>query len=179
MKKLFFLVMTFLSILGYGQNLSLSELISLRKMSLEDTETYLTNKGWNYKEGEEETNEKLGSLTFVYGTNGDYEYAQSFLNKYYSSYVVENRISIQTNKQSKYLEYLNAVKGFNAILIFTGTIDGNLIKVYQGATLTFIFKTGTSNNSLGDTKSMWVLNIWTNEDYDSMLPFNKKTESEI
>lgn len=168
MKKLIFLLMALVSITVYSQNLSLSELMSLRKMSLEDTENYLSNRGWQYKEGEEESEDKFGLLSFVYGTNGDFEFAESFLYKMYSTYE-EDRISIQISKQQKYLEYLNAVKKFNAKLLKTATSDGYLVKIYQGATTTFIFKTGTSSNNLGDTKSMWILSIWSNEDFNSQL----------
>ena len=112
--------------------------------------------------------DKFGLLSFVYGTNGDFEFAESFLYKMYSTYG-EDRISIQISKQQKYLEYLNAVKKFNAKLLKTATSDGYLVKIYQGATTTFIFKTGTSSNNLGDTKSMWILSIWSNEDFNSQL----------
>ena len=171
MKKLLFLLMTFTSMSAFSQNLSLTELISLRKMSLEDTETFLTNKGWQFKDVEEPTYDRLGRVTFLYGTTGDYEYAESFVYKYYKL-LHEGRIVVQISSLTKYMQYLNSVKAFKPLLIFSGSDNGDLIKVYQGTTTTFIFRTSKSTNRLGDAVSSWSLGLWTNDDYNITLPFN-------
>lgn len=164
MKKLLLFVLLTSFSFGYGQNLSLSQLMSLRTMPLDDTETYLTQRGWSYKDGEEETEENLGYINFIYGSNGSFEYAESFLTKIFSSYRGD-RITIQVGTRTKYLEYLNAVKSFNPRLIFSGPEDGNLVKTYQGATTTFKFITATTNTYTGNDKTNWLLIIYSNEDF--------------
>ena len=164
MKKLLLFVLLTSFSFGYGQNLSLSQLMSLRTMDLDDAETYLTQRGWSYKEGEEETDTTLGLVSFVYDTNGDFDYAQSFLVKMFSNYGT-NRITIQIGKQPKYFEYLSAVKIFNPQLIYSGPVDGKLVKTYQGATTTFKFETVTVKTSFGNDKTSWILRIYSNEDY--------------
>lgn len=163
MKKLLLFVLLASFSFGYGQNLSLSQLMSLRTMDLDDAETYLTQRGWNYKDSEEETDTTLGLVNFVYGTNGDFNYAESFLRKLFS-YSGTNVIAIQIGKQNKYLEYLSAVKSFNPQLIFSGPEDGRLVKTYQGATTTFKFETTTANTYSGNEKASWMLTIYSNDD---------------
>ena len=164
MKKLLLFVLLTSFSFGYGQNLSLSQLMSLRTMDLDDFEMYLTQKGWDYKNSEEETEETLGTITFVYGSQGDFDYAESFIQKIFS-YSGTQRIFIQTHKQSKYLEYLNAVKSFNPQLIYSGPENGRLVKTYQGATTTFKFVTATTSTNIGNDKTSWLLTIYSNDDY--------------
>ena len=164
MKKLLLFVLLASFSFGYGQNLSLSQLMSLRTMSIDDAEVYLTQRGWSYKDSEEETEEVLGSVNFVYGANGDFEYAESFLGKIFS-YYGNDRIIIQIGNQAKYLEYLSAVKKFNPELIYSGPEDGNLVKTYKGATTTFKFVTTTANTYSGNDKSTWLLSIYSNDEY--------------
>lgn len=170
MKKTLLFIALLLSTLSLAQNLTLNELISLRKMDLEDVESFLTKKGWNFKNGTEPQSDKLGSAIFVYGTDGDYEYAESFLNFYYSLDGT-NRLSIQISKLNKYNEYLSAVKSFSPTLVKSSIENDNLQKVYKGATTTFQFTTSTSNTRYGDTKAAWGLFIVGNEDYETQYGY--------
>ena len=166
MKKLLLFVLLASFSFGYGQNVSLSQLMSLRTMDLDDVEMFLMEKGWNYKDGEEETEDGLGYINFIYGTNGDFNYAKSFFTRFYSNYRGD-RITLQTSSKDKYLEYLNAVKSFKPTLIYSGNEDAFFTKIYQGATTTFIFRTTTTDNNLGDTNSAWLLTIMENNDFDN------------
>lgn len=161
MKKILLIVLLTSFSWGFGQNLSLSQLMSLRTMELDDAETFLTTRGWNYNVGEEETDGKLAAVNFIYSNDGSLQYGEAFLSLMFSSYGTE-KIFLQISKQSKYLEYLNAVKSFKPTLVYTGTKDGDLIKIYQGATTTFKFVTSTGSNRYGEQKSLWFLSIYSN-----------------
>lgn len=165
MRKILFLGLLFLmTVQVSAQNLSLSELISLRKMDLDEAETFLTKRGWHYRTGEAPEEGKLGSAEFVYGSNGDFDYAESFLRFYYRVYG-ENRIGIQIGKSQKATEYLEAIKRFAPSPINTKVENGNLIKIYVGATTTFELTTTKSRNKFGDDLASWNLFIVENEDY--------------
>ena len=165
MKKLLLFVLLTSFSFGYGQNLSLSQLMSLRTMDLDDAEIYLTQRGWNYSNADAPSDGQFGIIEFVYGSSGDFNYAESFITKLYS-YRGVNKLAVQINKQTKYLEYLSAVKGFKATLIYSGVEDNILVKVYQGATTTFKFSTRKVTNQMNEDKTSWLLTILSNEDYE-------------
>lgn len=164
MKKLLLFVLLASISFGYAQNLSLPQLMSLRTMDLDDAELFLTQKGWSYSKGEAPSEEKFGVLQFVYNSTGDFDFGEAFIWKIYS-YDGINILKAQIGKQSKYLEYLTAVKNYKPELIFSGTEDDELVKVYRGATTTFKFSTSTAENTYGDDKAVWFLRIYSNEDF--------------
>ena len=171
MKKMLLLVFFTLSTLVFCQNLTLSELISLRKMSLEEAETYLTKKGWQYKGGTEAEVEKLGKAEFVYNASDDLKYGHSFIHLLYMQEQVK-RIAIQTSEMLRYTEYLDGVNKFAASPKNTKIVEGDLVKIFIGPTTTFAFTTTTLNNSSGSTKTSWLLLIAENEDYNTAFGFD-------
>lgn len=170
MKKILLTILLFVFVGLSAQNLSLNELIALRKMDLDGVESFLTKKGWHYKTGESPEEGKLGMAHFVYGTAGDFDYAESFLTFYYPVYG-ENRIGIQIGKSQKATEYLEAIKRFAPSPINTKVENGNLIKIYAGATTTFEFTTTKTRNSFGDDLASWFLFIVENEDYETQFGY--------
>ncbi|MFW2134999.1 hypothetical protein ACK2M7_01720 [Chryseobacterium sp. TY4] len=139
-------------------------------MSLHDAETYLTNKGWQYSEGSEAGEGKMGTAKFVFGSSGDFSFAESFLSIVHQ-YGSVKRISVQMNKLAKYTEYLNGVKKFAPSPINTKIVDGDLLKIYVGATTTFEFATTTTNTLDGNTKTTWLLFIAENDDYETQFGY--------
>lgn len=99
--KQFLLVFAFLltsnSILS--QNLSLAQILEIKKKDLGNAEEYLTAKGWEFKNAEEETSDKLGKATFTYNKSDMSDMAESFLTFFYSNYSNKTRINIQVNKK--------------------------------------------------------------------------------
>lgn len=120
-----------------AQNLSLNELIALRKMSMEEGEIFLTTKGWKYKEGE--NNELFTTVQYVLNNkqNGS---AEAFLALLYAT--TEHRLWMQFANAGKYNEFIASVKELKLRLVNNG-IDqtGALMKEYQGATTTVSLKT--------------------------------------
>ncbi|MFN3020132.1 hypothetical protein ACK1KB_03970 [Chryseobacterium sp. TY3] len=168
MKKLLFFIAIMCCVATYAQNLTLNELISLRKMDIEQVEDFLTKKGWKFKDVTTPEEGSLGMLSFVYNSNSDFDYAESFLRYYFGEYGQENRIWIQISRQSKYSEYLQGVKKFGKGP-YTMADNGNLKKIYSGATTAFEFTTTTASNKYGDTGSVWYLLIVENSDYVNNL----------
>lgn len=171
MKNLLTLILLCFTMGLSAQNLSLNELIALRKMGLDEVESFLTKKGWHYKTGESALDEKMGMAQFVYGTDGDFDYAESFLNFYYPPVYGENRIGIQIGKRQKATEYLEAIKRFAPSPITTKVENGNLIKIYAGATTTFEFTTTKTTDIFGDDLAFWNLFIVENEDYETQFGY--------
>jgi hypothetical protein len=149
-----------------SQNLTLAQILEIKKKDLGNAEEYLTAKGWEFKEAEEPTSERLGNATFTYKKSNMSDLAESFLIYYYSRYSKKTRISIQVNKKVKYNEYINSIKGYGCKLINSEIEDGNIVKVYRGATTTFKVSSSTSSNIYNEETAIWFILITSNEDYD-------------
>lgn len=149
-----------------SQNLTLAQILEIKKKDLGNAEEYLTAKGWEFKEAEEPTYDKLGKAIFTYNKSGMSNKAESFLTFIYDNYSDSTRISIQVNKKTKYNEYINAIKSFGCKLIKSKVENGEIVKVYRGATTTFKVTSSTSTNIYNAETAIWRLLIASNEDYD-------------
>lgn len=149
-----------------AQNLALAQLLDLRKKSIGEAEEYLTSKGWEFFEAEDETYENFGSASFSYNKSDISSGAESFLFYMYSSLHKKTRILLQINDRIKYNEYLNSIKAYGGKQINSTIEDGSIVKTYRGATTTFIVIASTGANFYGEKSATWVISILTNEDYD-------------
>ena len=149
-----------------SQNLTLAQILEVKKKDLGNAEEYLTAKGWEFKDAEEPTYEKLGKATFTYNKSDMSDLAESFLTYYYSSNSENTRISIQVNKKIKYTEYINSIKGYGCKLIDSKIEEGRIVKIYRGATTTFRVSSSTSSNFYNEETAIWKILIVSNEDYE-------------
>lgn len=153
----------------FSQNLTLAQVLEIKKKDLGNAEEYLTAKGWEFKKAVEPTDDKLGSATFTYNKSDMSDLAESFLIYYYSSYSDITRISIQINKKTKYNEYISAIKGYGCKLINSKVEDCSIVKIYRGATTTFEVTSSTSSNYYSEETAIWNVFIVSNADYDINL----------
>ncbi|WP_312133790.1 hypothetical protein [Empedobacter sp.] len=167
MKKHFTLFLLFTSILSFAQKLTLNELLSLRKKGVAEVDEYLTAKKWKFLEAEEPTDETLGLISYDYKKNYYDNNAESFIKYYYSGYSDNTRrIMIQVHNNSVLNTYVNQIKAWGGKLYNSYVDDGDIIKIYRGSTMTYKVITSTQNNSFGGTQSIYMLIIYTNEDFD-------------
>ena len=149
-----------------AQNLTLAQILEIKKMDLGNAEEYLTVKGWEFKNAEEPTDDKLGIASFTYNKSETSDLAESFLKYFYDSYSDITRINIQISKKVKYTEYLNSIKGYGCKLINSKVENGKIVKIYRRATTTFEIKSSTSSNYYNEESAIWTIFIVSNDDYD-------------
>jgi len=162
--KLLFLLLFVLPFDSLSQNLSIDELIKLRKNDIGYVEEYLTGKGWSFLEASEPSSETLGSATFAYKKNNYDETAQSFINFLYSDFG-RRRIGIQVNKVESYNAYVTRIKALGCKLVDSKIKDGEIIKIYMGPTTTFKISTSTVKNDFDSRKTIYYVFIIDNDDY--------------
>jgi hypothetical protein len=167
MKHLLILISLFLiNNLVISQNLTLAQLLEIKKKDLGNADEYLTTKGWEFKGAEEPSDEKLGSVTYTYNKSEMSEMAESFLKYLYSDYNDKVRITIQINNKTKYNEYINSIKNFGCKLIKSKVEGGRIVKIYRGATTTFEIRSVSSTNFYNQETASWYILIVSNYDYD-------------
>ena len=157
----FFLLISFIT---YSQNLTLDELLSLRKKDLATIEEKLTLKGWSFIKGTEPDYSNLGEATFAFNKSSYEDKAESFLSYMYSDVRERKRIDIQISKKDKYNLYLARIKSLGCKLIDSKISDGSIKKAYQGATTTFIVTISTQED-FQSTKTVYHILIVDNIDY--------------
>ncbi|GGE97643.1 hypothetical protein SAMN05443634_106197 [Chishuiella changwenlii] len=166
MKKYFTFLFFCFSIIIFAQNLTLSDLLALRKKDIAEVDEYLTNKKWSFLEAEEPSDEILGSLTYAFGKSNYDDEALSFIKYYYSNYSTTKRIGIQIHKSSILNVFVNQIKSWGGKLYNSYVDDGAIIKIYRGSTMTYKVHTDTQSSDYGGTNTIYTLVIYTNEDFD-------------
>jgi hypothetical protein len=172
MNKTFTLLFILIYSLSFSQNLTLDELISLRKKDLATIEEKLTLKGWSYIRGEEPQIGNLGRASFAYNKSKYDDTAESFISYLYSDVTETKRITIQTVKKEKYNLFLGRIKALGCKLIDSNISNGDIKKVYQGATLTFIISISTQKNDFSSTSTLYKLIMMDNSDYRNNFDVN-------
>lgn len=157
-----FLIITLNSV--FAQNITLNELILLRKKDIVNVEEYLSSKKWSYLKGENPTSETFGKVIFSYGKNNYDDKAESFINYYYSGKTDRKRIEIQLSKSEKYNDFISQIKSFGCKVIDSRIEENQIIKVYQGTTITFEI-TITTQKEYSSTSTSYLVFIVENEDY--------------
>lgn len=191
MKKSFsFFIIFFCSFYMESQNLTIDELASLRKKSFGNVEEVLSSKNWSFLKGSEPNSETMGSANFAFNKQDFSDDAESFFEFLYNNTeneeICNHRILFQFFDKVKYTNYINRLKSLGCKLIKTKIEDGNIIKIYQGATTTFQISIIADKNELGITKTRYHFFIIGNVDYflifddDTTLRdlLNKQIESE-
>ncbi|AWA30934.1 hypothetical protein HYN48_13090 [Flavobacterium magnum] len=143
----------------------MAQILDIKKKTLGNAEEFLTEKGWEFSEAQEPTDELMGSAVFTYRKSDVSDGAESFLSFVYSSFSDVTRITIQISKKEKYIEYLNSIKGYGCKQLSSKVEDGKIVKVYQGVTTTFVIKSATTSNYYDQEVVTWILSVFSNEDY--------------
>lgn len=166
MKKILFFILFSFGFSCYSQNLTLEEIVSLRKKDLANVEEFLSDRGWSFISGSEAADGVMGRASFAYNKNQYNDFAESFFAYFYSSSGDEyNRILLQISTQPKYNLYLNKIKSYGCKIIKSRIVDGEVEKVYQGKTTTFIIKISTQKGDYNTTKTLYELVIMDNFEY--------------
>jgi len=165
-KSIFILTLLIFSTTVIAQNLTMGQILEIKKKDLGNADDYLTAKGWEFLEATEPTWDKMGYATFTYNKDNMSSRAESFLTFYYNEYSDRTRINIQVHKKEKYTEYVNSIKGYGCKMISSKVENGGIIKVYRGATTTFEIRSSSSENFFNEKTAIWTFFIVSNDDYD-------------
>ena len=152
-----------------SQNLSIDELVSIRKKSFANAEEVLSRKNWSFLNGSELNSEKMGSAKFAFNKREYSDDAESFFDFLYDNSENEelcnHKIILEFFSKTKYNDYVNRLKSLGCKLIKSKIEDGNIIKIYQGSTTTFQITIIADKDELGTTTTRYNLFIIGNVDY--------------
>lgn len=163
MKKIFLLFTILLSFSTFAQNLTLSEVLAIKKMELGEADEFLSNKGWEYFNVEEY--DAYNSVTFTFNKSMYDDKADSFFYYLYSNFTERKIVTIQINTKEKFNSYINQIKSWGGKLINSYVDEGHIIKIYQGSTMTYVSRTSTQTNDYDASTTVYNLTVMTNDEY--------------
>ncbi|MBU3662403.1 MAG: hypothetical protein FGM41_04300 [Bacteroidetes bacterium] len=167
-QPLLFIMLLLISDKILGQNLTLSQILEIKKMDLGNVEEFLSARNWDIYNIQEVEPKDYSTLTFSYNSKKAEE-VESYLTYYHSVYYINKRIEIQLHNKTKYNEYINSIKGYRCKLINSKVKQGEIIKVYRGATTTFIVRTIPPSAEEGQETVFWIIFIVSNVEYDNFF----------
>ncbi len=105
----FFISIT--SITVSAQTFTLTELVDLTTMDVDQFDTYATNKGFRYLESQDE--EQIKGYRYCYNQSKTSNWAEKYISLYLIDYETPSRlITYQTSKSNDYLKIKNQVKQY-------------------------------------------------------------------
>ena len=167
MKRILTIVLFVLIVIpASSQNLSLQQLLTVRKKNMAEAEEYLTQKNWSLINAESPTDDKYGGLSFAYNKSNFNDQAESFLLVYFSgSEDYPNRLNIQVHKKEKYNEYVAQIKKLGGKIYDSYIEEDTFYKVYQGSTMSYVISTSTQKDKFSSSTTIYNFFIAENEDF--------------
>ena len=165
MKQIFLLFTILFSFSTFAQNLTLNEVLAIKKMELGEADEFLNSKGWDLLNAFEF--EEYSEAIYSYQKSNFDDTAQSFLHYNYSKSYDKIVIGIQINSNAKLNNYINQIKSWGGKLMNSYIEDGEVIKIYKGTTMTYIISTSSQTNKYDAQETVHFLNIFSNKDLNN------------
>jgi hypothetical protein len=104
----------------FGQDFSLAELIKINNYKIDDFDTYVTQKGYQFYENK--NTDFSDATSYVYYLNG---VKKSYISKFFRKTEPTEMVSFQTGKNTTYLKIKAELKSLGFKFINTGTFEGS------------------------------------------------------
>lgn len=151
----------FISISAFSQNLSLSEILSIRSMDIGRAEEYLSNKGWTLYSIEKPAGPEYGLIGFKYsGIKFNSNTSRLYI-MYLSDRNADKRIAMMTTDKDKYNEYIKQINQRGARSVYSTVEETGIRKTFLDPKYTYRVFVEPSEK----TEPIYSILIYTNEDY--------------
>jgi hypothetical protein len=158
MKKFIFtIIFYFISTTIFGQNFTLSEMIKINNYQLDDFDTYVTQKGYQYFETE--NTDYANATSYVFYVNG---VKKSYISKFYYKTKPKEMVSFQTGNTATYLKIKSDLKILGFKFINTETNDGTTFFNYEKGNIEISLASSVQENSYGNKLTNYEISIQKN-----------------
>ena len=128
-KILITLFLTSNFLFGHSQSFSLTELINMTKMDIDNFDTYVSNKGYKFLEVNDTEHQK--GNTYAFEQSSYSKKAAKFISFYYEYFGGTNKnVTVQTTMTAEYLKIKNQIKPSGFKFKETKTFEGSTFLVY-------------------------------------------------
>ena len=129
--KILLLVFTLITFNSFSQNLSLSEFLEAKEMSISQMKEYLTDKNWTYLETEVPES-GVSVVKFEYDDDVFIKLTQ--ISWVYKKY---NTLLFHTESKKKYKKYIKSIKKIGGVLTESEIEEYVKVKYYESEDLRF------------------------------------------
>lgn len=155
MKKFIFsIIFYFISTAIFGQNFTLSELIKINNYQLDDFDTYVTQKGYQYYEND--NTDFADATSYVFYING---VRKSYISKFYFKTQTKEMVSFQTGNNATYLKIKSDLKTLGFKFINTETNKGTTFFNYKKGEIEVALASSVQENSYGDKLTNYEISV--------------------
>ena len=161
---LFLLLIT--SYLGYSQPLTFRNLIELRSKALNNVESFLLKRNWEFASSKEEDDSSCAIIAFKLNTNKSDEIVQYL----YSESASVNRIWYATFNKNTFIQLTNQALAQNFKYLKNRVEGEALSNLYYGNGLYVIFRTLHLIGDNSESVIMYKLELYSAQDYRNILP---------
>lgn len=155
MKKILFsIIFYFISTAIFGQNFTLSELIKINNYHLDDFDTYVTQKGYQYYEND--NTDFADATSYVFYVNG---VRKSYISKFYYKTQTKEMVSFQTGNNATYLKIKSELKTLGFKFINTETNKGTTFFNYKKGEIEVALASSVQENSYGDKLTIYEISV--------------------
>ncbi len=145
-------------LIGHSQSFSLTELINLTKMNIDNFDTYVSNKGYKFLEIKETEHQK-GS-TYAFNQSSYSKKADKFISLYYEYFGETNKnVTFQTAKTAEYLKIKNQIKPLGFKFKETKTFEGSTFLVYTKGKYKVSLISFQSETESGATSAAYEISV--------------------
>lgn len=163
MKKYYLLSIFFISILCVnGQNITLTELASIRRLNLDEVDDYMVKKGWEFTDASEATENAVATVNYAYKRSNYTGDAVGFLSYMFTDPNDGSAwIWVQINEKNKISLLKKEIKSLGLKMISSYISGSAFIQEYKGASTTFIFRNDKSESN-PNTNSSFLITVKPN-----------------
>ena len=155
MKNFIFTIIFYLiSTTIFGQNFTLSELIKINNYQLDDFDTYVTKKGYQYFEND---NTDFADVTsYVFYVNG---VKKSYISKFHYKTRTKEMVSFQTGNNTTYLKIKSDLKILGFKFIITETNNGTTFFNYKKGNIEISLASSVQESSYGNKLTNYEISV--------------------
>lgn len=138
----------------FSQDFTLAELIKINNYKIDDFDTYVTQKGYEYYENK---NTNFSDVTsYVHYVNG---VKKSYISKFYYKTQTKEMVSFQTGKNTTYLKIKAELKLLGFKFIDTETYEGTTFFNYKKGNIEIALASFVQENTYRDKLTTYEISV--------------------
>lgn len=139
---------------SFAQDFTLAELIKINNYKIDNFDTYVTQKGYQYYDNK--NTDFKDQTSYVHYING---VKKSYISKFYYKTQNKEMVSFQTGKNTTYLKIKAELKSLGFKFINTESNDGTTFFDYKKGNIEISLNSSVQENRYGDKLTTYEISV--------------------
>lgn len=159
LNKLLILIILFFANFTYSQKFTLQEMIDLNHKNVDDFDTYVVSKGYDFNKFNEEDNYDSKSYSFKGFNEDSAEFWITKNNYYLKGFYKKGSVSWVTSNKNYYLSIKEQIKKLGFTFLKTENENGNLSYNYEKGKISISIYSVRRPNAFGKIGTVYEINV--------------------